>query len=128
MRLTGLLFAFCWFPIFVACAAETPPLTPAEAAKRINEKVVMQMEVKSTGGDNNRYLNSEEDYKDAKNFTIFISKDHLGKFKKAGIEKPEVYFKGKLIEVNGTVVLQKEKPQIKVEEPDQIKIVTKEKN
>jgi DNA/RNA endonuclease YhcR with UshA esterase domain len=128
MRLSGLLFALYCFPVFAACAAETPPLTPAEAAKRVNEKVVMQMEVKSTGGDNNRYLNSEEDYKDAKNFTIFISKNDLPKFTKAGIEKPEVHFKGKLIEITGTVVLQKEKPQIKVEEPDQIKIVTKEKN
>ena len=128
MRLTGLSIALCLFPLFAIAAAETPPLTPAEAAKRANEKVVMQMEVKSTGGDNNRYLNSEEDYKDAKNFTIFISKNDLGKFKKAGIEKPEVHFKGKLIEVTGTVVLQKEKPQIKVEDPDQIKIVTKEKN
>ncbi len=128
MRLSGLSIALCLFPLFVSAAAETPPLTPAEAAKRANEKVVMQMEVKSTGGDNNRYLNSEEDFKDAKNFTIFISKNDLAKFKKAGIEKPEVHFKGKLIEVTGTVVLQKEKPQIKVEEPDQIKIVTKEKN
>ena len=128
MRLSGLLIVLCSLPLFVFAAAETPPLTPAEAAKRVNEKVVMQMEVKSTGGDNNRYLNSEEDFKDAKNFTIFISKNDLGKFKKAGIEKPEVHFKGKLIEVTGTVLVQKEKPQIKVEEPDQIKIVAKEKN
>ena len=128
MRLSGLLIALCSFPLFLTTAADTPPLTPAEAAKRVNEKVVMRMEVKSTGGDNNRYLNSEEDYKDAKNFTIFISKNDLEKFKKAGIEKPEVHFKGKLIEVTGTVVLQKEKPQIKVEEPDQIKVVSKEKN
>ena len=128
MRLSGLLIVLCSLPLFVFAAAETPPLTPAEAAKRVNEKVVMQMEVKSTGGDNNRYLNSEEDFKDAKNFTIFISKNDLGKFKKAGIEKPEVHFKGKLIEVTGTVLVQKEKPQIKVEEPDQIKLVAKEKN
>ena len=85
------------------------------------------MEVKSSGGRDNRYLNSEEDYKDAKNFTIFIAKDDVEKFKKAGIEKPEVHFKGKTIEVSGTVVLQKEKPQIQVKELDQIKIVEKAK-
>jgi DNA/RNA endonuclease YhcR with UshA esterase domain len=111
----------------ITAAAETTPLTPAEAAKKVNEKVVMQMEVKSTGGDNNRYLNSEEDFKDPRNFTIFIAKNDLEKFQKAGVEKPEVHFKGKLIEVTGTVVLQKEKPQIKVSEPEQIKIVVKEK-
>jgi DNA/RNA endonuclease YhcR with UshA esterase domain len=129
MRLASFLVPlFLLAPLLMSAAETPPPLTPAEAAKRVNEKVVMQMEVKSTGGDNNRYLNSEEDYKDAKNFTIFISKNDLLKFKNAGIEKPEVHFKGKLIEVTGTVVLQKEKAQIKVEEPDQIKIVTKDKN
>ena len=55
MRLTGLSIALCLFPLFAIAAAETPPLTPAEAAQRANEKDVMQMEVKSTGGDNNRY-------------------------------------------------------------------------
>jgi DNA/RNA endonuclease YhcR with UshA esterase domain len=85
------------------------------------------MEVKSTGGRDNRYLNSEEDYKDPKNFFIYISKDDLEKFKKSGIEKPEEHFKGKTIEVSGTVLLLKEKAQIKVDDPKQIKIVEKEK-
>ncbi len=128
MLRSGLLLALLSCSSVLASAAETAPLTPAEAATKVNEKVVVEMEVKSTGGRGNHYLNSEEDFKDAKNFTIFISKNDLGKFKKAGIEKPEVHFKGKLIEVTGTVLVQKEKPQIKVEEPDQIKIVAKEKN
>ena len=111
----------------VAAAAEVIPITPAEAAKKINEKVLVEMEVKSTGGKENHYLNSEEDFKDAKNFTIFISKDLLEKFKKAGIESPSMHYKDKKIQVSGTVVLEKEKPWIKVEDPDQIKIIAKEK-
>ena len=127
MRLTGLLFALCSIPALVVAAAENGPLTPAEAAKKINEKVVVKFEVKSSGGRDNRYLNSEEDYKDAKNFTILISKDDMEKFKKRGIEKPEDHFKGKVIEVTGTVLLVKEKPQIRVEDPDKIKIIPQEK-
>ncbi|WP_373649736.1 hypothetical protein [Schlesneria sp. DSM 10557] len=116
----------CLVPLLLVSVAQAEPLTPAEAAKKINEKVVLRMEVKSTGGRGNRYLNSEEDFKNPANFTIFISKDDLEKFKKAGIEKPEEHFKGKVIEVTGTVVLEMGKPQIKLKEPEQIKVVVKE--
>ena len=111
----------------VVIADDVVPITPAEAAKKVNEKVVVELEVKSTGGRENFYLNSEEDFKDVKNFTIFISKDYLEKFNKAGIESPSKHFKGKTIQVTGTVVLEKQKPWIKVTDPDQIKDVTKEK-
>ena len=120
MRNPGLLFACIAIaiasPIFTL-AEDVSPVTPAEAAKKVNEKVVVE----------NHYLNSEEDYKEIKNFTIFISKDHLDKFKKAGIESPSDHYKTKTIQVSGTVVLEKQKPWIKVTSPDQIKIVTKEK-
>ena len=33
------------------------PISPAEAAKKINEKVVVEMDVKSTGVHGNHYLN-----------------------------------------------------------------------
>ena len=127
MRLFCQFFVMSLIPVFAVAADQTAPITPAEAAKKVNEKVVVLMEVKSTGGRGNRYLNSEEDFKDPKNFFIFISKDDVEKFTKAGIEKPEEHYKGKTIEVTGTVVVEKEKPQIKVEKPEQIKIVEKEK-
>ena len=128
MRLSALRIVLCLIPaLAVDCCRRDPPITPAAAAKKINEKVLVEMEVKSTGGRENHYLNSEEDFKDAKNFTIFISKDLIDVFKKAGIENPSMHYKEKVIQVTGTVVLEKEKPWIKVEEPDQIKIVTKEK-
>jgi len=125
MRLASLLIALVSFPTLLALATDVTPITPAEAAKKVNEKVLVEMDVKSTGGRENQYLNSEEDFKDTKNFTIFIGKDHLPKFKKAGIENPSTHFKGKKIQVSGTVVLEKEKPWIKVEEPDQIKVIEK---
>jgi DNA/RNA endonuclease YhcR with UshA esterase domain len=86
------------------------------------------MEVKSTGGRSQRYLNSEPDYKSADNFTIFISKDVLPKFKDAGIKDPADYYKGKTIRVTGTVTVYDGEPRIEIEKPDQIKVVEKKES
>ena len=111
----------------IGSRAEEPAkaITPAEAAKKVSEKVTVEMEVKSTGGRTNCYLNSEADYKDAKNFTVFIPEDSVAKFKAAKIEDPKVHYKGKLVRVTGTVTTVRDKPQIKVESPDQIVEVEK---
>jgi hypothetical protein len=39
---------------------------------------------------------------------------------------PRAHFQGKTVLVSGTVTLYREKPRIKVEDPDQIKLVDKE--
>ena len=72
-----------------------------------------------------RFLNSETDFKDDKNFTIFIDKDALAKFKEAKIEDPAAHFKGKTVQVKGKVTLYRERPEIKVSGPDVIKVVEK---
>jgi DNA/RNA endonuclease YhcR with UshA esterase domain len=96
---------------------------PTEAAKKVDEKVVLEMVVKSTGGRTNTYINSEEDFQAAANFTVFIAKDVKPKFQKAGIENPAEYFKGKTIRVTGTVTVFEKKPRIAVTEPEQITVV-----
>jgi DNA/RNA endonuclease YhcR with UshA esterase domain len=86
------------------------------------------MEVKSTGkarGGAAVFLNSEENYRDDKNFTIFLDKDALEKLKKAKIDDPAAHYKGKTIRVTGTVKLYRDKPEIAVTEPDQIQVVEK---
>ena len=123
MRLPAVLLALM---LVAATRGDDPPakpVTPAEAAKRVNEKVTIEMEVKSTGGKGVCFLNSEADFKDATNFTVFISGEVVEKFKKAKIDDPRTHFKGKTVRVTGTVTLYREKPQIKVEDPDQIKVV-----
>lgn len=126
MRLPAVLLALASVTVpAVADDAPAKPLSPAEAAKKVNEKVIVEMEVKSTGGKSNRYLNSEENYKDDHNFTIFIPKDALDKFKDAKIDDPAEYYKGKTVRVTGTVALHDDKPQVKVEDPAQIEIVDK---
>jgi DNA/RNA endonuclease YhcR with UshA esterase domain len=121
--------AICFAPLLViagvAAEPQTTPISPAEAAKKVNEKVTVEMEVKSTGGKDNCFLNSEVDFKDGKNFTVFIPKETVEKFKKDKIDNPAAHFKGKIIHVTGTVILYKDRPEIKVEQPEQIKIVDK---
>jgi DNA/RNA endonuclease YhcR with UshA esterase domain len=125
MRCAGMLCVLVLVPVLLAAEPQVTAISPTEAAKKVNEKVTVEMEVKSTGGTSNWYLNSEESFKDGKNFTVFIPKDSVEKFKKNKIEDPAVTFKGKTIQVTGTVTLNKEKPQIKVEDPEQIKILSK---
>jgi DNA/RNA endonuclease YhcR with UshA esterase domain len=110
--------------------AEEPAkaLTPAEAAKKLNEKVTVEFEVQSTGGNTNNYLNSEADFKSDKNFTILIPKEAIAKFKAAKIDDPKTHYKGKLVRVTGTVTANKDKAQIRVESPEQIVVVEKKKD
>jgi hypothetical protein len=64
-------------------------LSPELAAKKIGEKCVVKMEVKSTGTGNGAVsLNSKADHKDAGNFTVFISKVGVEKLKEAKIDDP----------------------------------------
>jgi DNA/RNA endonuclease YhcR with UshA esterase domain len=103
--------------------AAGPLVNPAQAAKLLDKRVTLQVEIKSTGGNTACFLNSAADFRDAGNFTIYLPAEVLEKFKQAKIEKPEVYYKGKTVQVTGTVTLYKEKPQIRVDDPAQIKVV-----
>ena len=99
------------------------PLTPAEAAKKANQQVTVEMRVNSTGGSRNSYLNSASDFSQAGNFTIFIPEAARKKFADAGIEKPDEHYYGKTIQVAGTVTLARDKPRIVVNEPSQLRIL-----
>ncbi len=111
-------------PALVCHAQEAGrPITPEEALKRVDQKVTVAMEVKSTGGNTARYLNSETDFRDNKNFAIFIPNVALAAFKQAGIADPGEFYKGKTIIVAGTVALAQGRPQIRVENANQIKVM-----
>lgn len=123
----SILASLLLVPAFAIADDPNPkPLTPAEAAKKLNEKVTVEMLVKSTGGKENCYLNSEEDFKSDDNFTIFLSKDAKEKLKKAGIDDPAEYYKKKTIRATGRVFLVEKKPRIAIIEPEQdLKVVEK---
>jgi hypothetical protein len=99
------------------------PITAEEALKRVDQKVTVAMEVKSTGGNTARYLNSETDFRAEKNFAIFIPNIALAGFKQAGIADPGEFYKNKTIVVTGTVALAQGRPQIRVENVNQIKVM-----
>jgi DNA/RNA endonuclease YhcR with UshA esterase domain len=127
MRLcvVALLGLFLWLSQAPA-EDQLTPVGPAEAAKKVNEEVTLQMEVKSaTLRQGVCFLNSEADFKDAKNFTVFIDKDGVAKFKEAKIDDPAAHFKGKTILVKGKVTLYRDRPEIKVSSPDAIRVVDK---
>ena len=128
MRLgTFAMLSSLFLCLSLAVADDPPkPVGPMEAAKKVNEEVTLQMEVKSAAlREGVCFLNSEEDFKDAKNFTVFIDKEALAKFKEAKIEDPAAHFKGKTIQVKGKVTLYRERPEIKLSGPEAIKVVEK---
>src|SRR5262245_17912914 len=101
-------------------------LSPEEAAKKVDEHCNVQMEVKSIGkGKGVIYLNSKANYKDTDNFTVFINKAGVDQFKEAKIDDPGAHFKSKWILVTGTVKLYRDKPEIIVENTDQIQVLDK---
>ena len=57
-------FAFAQVP------AGGPLVTPAQAARLVDKRVTLQMEVKSTGGTLNCYLNSTANFQDAANVAV----------------------------------------------------------
>jgi acetyl esterase/lipase len=99
------------------------PLSPAEAAKKVNETVTVEFGVRSTGGVRNSYLNSEPDFSRPANFAIYIPETARPKFAEVGIPKPDEHYYGKTIHATGKVTLARDKPRIIVTDPTAIKII-----
>jgi DNA/RNA endonuclease YhcR with UshA esterase domain len=126
MRLPALILVVVLTPFLAVADDNAKPIGPDEAAKQVNEKVTLRMEVMAAAPRGSVcFLNSQEDFKDARNFTVFLGKDALEKFREAKIEDPAAHFKGKTILVSGKATLYREQPQIAVDGPDQIKIEEK---
>ena len=127
MRLWMLALVGCLISLPLAFSAEPPkPLSPEEAATKVNQEVTLQMEVKSASLVKGVcFLNSQENFKDDKNFTIFIDKEALEKFKEAKIDDPSAHYKGKTVQVKGKIILYRDRPEIKLSGPEAITVVEK---
>ncbi len=116
-------------PVPAATLTDDPParpVSPTEAATMIGKQVTVEMEVKSTGKSRTAYfLNSEKNYRDPKNFALFIDQDAAKRFQEAKIDDPSVHFEGKTVRATGTVFLFQMRPEIKIENPKQVEIVEK---
>ena len=70
------------------------------------------------------YLDSEEDFKDEKNFAVVINKEGAADLKKKGIDDPAAHFKNQVIVATGEVKEVDGVPRIEISEAKQIKVAT----
>ena len=124
---TGLAVVLIGLVVLDAPAGDSKPLTPAEAIKKVNEEVTVQMLVKAAKNRLEKrgeiYLDSEENFKDENNLGIVITKIGATKFMEAGVNDPAVHFQDKIIRVKGTVIIKEERSRIEVDDPKQIQII-----
>jgi DNA/RNA endonuclease YhcR with UshA esterase domain len=110
-----------------AAAAADKPLTPAEARKKVGEKVTVEMAVRAAKDRLEKrgeiYLDSEEDFKDERNFAVVITRKGAASLKEAGVEDPAGHFKAKTVRATGTVKKVGGVPRIEIDEAKQIKTV-----
>jgi alkaline phosphatase D len=97
-------------------------ISPADAAKKVGQKVTVQYTVLSTGGQANLYLNSDKNFRAKENFAVVLTpKAKTGKWEKAAGDT----FNGKIIRATGTVKSNKDAPQIDITDEKQLEIVEK---
>jgi DNA/RNA endonuclease YhcR with UshA esterase domain len=112
-------------PAVIAAEADKP-LTPVEARKQIGKEITVQMEVKAAKDRLEKrgeiYLDSEEDFKDEKNFAVVIMKKGAESLKDAGIPHPAEHYMGKTITAKGVVKEVDGVPRVEVDEAKQLMI------
>jgi DNA/RNA endonuclease YhcR with UshA esterase domain len=99
------------------------PVSPEEATKRVDQTCTIEMKVASTRTTEFFiFLDSKRRFKDAGNFTVAIRTSALPEFKRIGVDNPERYFSGKTIIATGKVTLYEGRPQIKVSNPEAVRL------
>jgi hypothetical protein len=102
------------------------PLSPLEAANRINEQVTVGMLVRAAKNCphcSQVFLDSEEDHHDPNNLAVAVTQTGKARFKQMRIDDPARHFKGQAIRVTGVVTLKDHRPRIGVDDPGQIEVV-----
>jgi hypothetical protein len=113
--------------VFMAAAQETKPLSPVAARKKVGEKITVEMTVQAAKDRlelrGEIYLDSENDFRDEKNFAVVITKTGAASLKEAGIDSPAEHYKDKKIRATGTVKEVDKVPRIEIDDAKQIRIV-----
>lgn len=134
------MFAVCtvlglavFTPRATATSAEPEPkvIPAAEARDHVDETLTVKLTVRASKNAAPRreiYLDSEEDFRDEKNFAVVISYDHLDTFKQAGIDDPAEHYRDKSIRVTGKILREAEQVRIRVDAPSQITLVENDKS
>jgi acetyl esterase/lipase len=114
-----------WFDAHLKKPVEAP-IRSERARDHVGERLTVETTIQASKDAEKRreiYLDSEADFNDEKNFAVVISYDSLDKFKAAGIDDPANHYKGKKLQVTGTIIQENQQVRIRVEEPGQIKVV-----
>jgi hypothetical protein len=108
-----------------AFAAESGPLPPVEARKQVGKRTTVEMTVRAAKDRLEKrgeiYLDSEENFRDPKNFAVVITRKGAAKFKEGGVADPAGHFRGKRIRATGTVKEVQQVPRIEVDDPQQVR-------
>ncbi len=110
-----------------AAIAPVEAIAPAEAVAHAGEECTVELVVaaaRKLPGKDVCFLNSKKDHRDEDNFTVVIFKDGLERLKGDGIENPAEHFLDATIRVRGVIEKRDGRPQIVVDEPGQIVVVT----
>jgi hypothetical protein len=99
---------------------------PAEAIKLVkDQQVTVEFEIKSVGVSKEKehwWLNSETDWKDGKNFSVFVPRSTVEAFKKNNITDPVKEFKGKSVQVTGYLSMHKTTTEVTLHELEHLKV------
>jgi hypothetical protein len=102
------------------------PISPVEALQRLNEPVLVEMQIKRTKSctcSSQFFLDCEDNKRDPKNLGVLVTTAGAAKFKAVQIDDPADHFQGKTIRVKGVVTLKDGLPYLEVDDPGQIEIV-----
>ena len=99
-------------------------LAPVDARKAVGKEITVRMEVKAAKDRleirGEIYLDSEEDFKNDKNFAVVITRKGAASLKDAGVTDPVDHFKGKIIRAVGMVSEVDGVPRIEIDDAKQI--------
>jgi hypothetical protein len=127
MKLVALLALCVLAPALSTPADESKPLGPVEARKQVGKEITVRMTVKAAkdrlAKRGEIYLDSEENFKDEKNFAVVITKTGAESLKAAGISEPADHFKDKTIRATCTVKEVDGVPRIEIDDAKQIAVV-----
>jgi hypothetical protein len=128
MRLLGLLvLAVAPLATVVAMDNDTKALAPIEARKKLGEKITVEMTVQAAKDRLEKrgeiYLDSELNFRDAKNFAVIITRAGAASLKQAGIANPAEHFKNKKILATGKVKEVDHVPRIEIDDGKHIRLV-----
>src|SRR5262249_53575503 len=113
--------------LLMAAPDEAKPLTAEQARLQVGRTITVEMRVRAAKDRLEKrgeiYLDSEEDFRDPKNFAVVITRKGAAGLKDKGIDDPAGHFRDKTIRATGKVKGVQEIPRIEVDDPGQVRLV-----